>query len=95
MKNCFLVLTDSGGLQEEAPSLGKPVLVVRNTTERIEAIKAGTAKLVGTKKENIFKEVKELIENKNSYNKMSESINPYGEGFASLKIYESINKFLI
>lgn len=94
IKNCFLVITDSGGLQEEAPALGKPVLVVRNTTERIEAIKAGTAKLIGTNKKDIFENVEELIKNKNAYQSMAKAVNPYGDGFASLKILNSILEYL-
>tara|TARA_Y100000589_G_C27131567_1_gene620802 strand:- start:211 stop:1317 length:1107 start_codon:yes stop_codon:yes gene_type:complete len=94
LKNCYFVLTDSGGLQEEAPAFGKPVLVVRDTTERIEAIQQGTAKLLGTKQEMIYKEVKNLIDNKNDYESMSKAINPYGDGKASERIFNSILKFL-
>ena len=86
MNKSYLVLTDSGGIQEEAPSLGKPVLVMREVTERIEGIEAGTAKLVGTNKENIVKEVSTLLKDKYEYNKMSTAINPYGDGKASIKI---------
>ena len=86
LKVCYLVLTDSGGIQEEAPSLGKPVLVLRDNTERIEGIKNGTAKLVGTRAERIFKEVKLLIDNSDAYKKMSEAKNPYGDGKACEKI---------
>ncbi len=82
----YLILTDSGGIQEEAPSLGKPVLVMRDTTERPEGIKAGTLKLVGTKEETIYKEFKLLLENKEEYEKMSKASNPYGDGFASSRI---------
>jgi len=85
MSRSYLVLTDSGGIQEEAPSLGKPVLVMREVTERIEGIEAGTAKLVGTNKEKIEKEVKKLLENKGDYDKMSKAVNPYGEGDSSKK----------
>lgn len=94
MKNCFFVLTDSGGLQEEAPSLGKPVLVLRNTTERIESIQSGTAKLIGTNKENIVKEVSLIIQNEEAFKKMSNAINPYGDGNASEKILNICKEFL-
>ncbi len=86
----YLILTDSGGIQEEAPSLGKPVLVLRNTTERPEGIEAGTLKLVGTDEEVIYKETKELLTNKKSYERMSHANNPYGDGFASKRIVEAI-----
>jgi UDP-N-acetylglucosamine 2-epimerase (non-hydrolysing) len=86
MSRSYLILTDSGGIQEEAPSLGKPVLVMRNTTERPEAIEAGTVKLVGSDKESIIKEVQNLLSNINDYQKMSKSHNPYGNGDASKKI---------
>ncbi len=88
MKKSHIILTDSGGVQEEAPSLGKPVLVLRNTTERPEAIQYGTVKLVGTDKNNIVLNVEDLLRNKNEYKKMSESINPYGDGQASKRIVE-------
>ena len=90
MSKSYLVLTDSGGIQEEAPSLGKPVLVMRDVTERIEGIEAGTAKLVGTKKETIFKAVQSLIENQSEYQKMSKAVNPYGDGLASKRIVDII-----
>lgn len=86
----YLVLTDSGGIQEEAPSLGKPVLVMREVTERIEGIKAGTAKLVGTNPEKIYKYVSKLIKGKDFYNKISKAVNPYGDGKASDRIYKVI-----
>ena len=82
----YMVLTDSGGVQEEAPSLGKPVLVMRNTTERPEGIKAGTLKLVGTEEETIYRNFKELLENEQVYNAMAQASNPYGDGFACRKI---------
>tara|TARA_B100000963_G_C22628169_1_gene673462 strand:+ start:2572 stop:3684 length:1113 start_codon:yes stop_codon:yes gene_type:complete len=88
LKGCKLVLTDSGGIQEEAPSLGKPVLVLRNTTEREEAIVGGTAKLVGYKSNNILKNVEILLEDRNEYEKMSLAENPFGDGNASKKILE-------
>lgn len=82
----FLILTDSGGIQEEAPSLGKPVLVMRDTTERPEGIEAGTLKLVGTDEEIIYKNFKELLENNESYNAMAHASNPYGDGNACKRI---------
>ena len=82
----FMILTDSGGIQEEAPSLGKPVLVMRDTTERPEGIAAGTLKLVGTDEETIYSNFKLLLENKEEYEKMSKASNPYGDGFASKRI---------
>ena len=88
----YIILTDSGGIQEEAPSLGKPVLVLRNTTERPEGIEAGTLKLVGTDTELIYKEIKNLLENKEEYKKMSKAVNPYGDGFASKYIVDAIIK---
>lgn len=86
MKNCYLILSDSGGVQEEAPTLGKPVLVLRTTTERPEGIKAGSAKLVGTNPKKIFKETAKLLTNKKLYKKMSTVKNPYGDGKASKRI---------
>ncbi len=91
LNKSYIVLTDSGGIQEEAPSLGKPVLVLRNTTERPEAINAGTSKKVGTKKQNIIKNVKELLTDKNTYLSMSKKSNPYGNGNSSKKILKHIN----
>lgn len=82
----YLVLTDSGGIQEEAPSLGKPVLVMRNTTERPEGIESGTLLLVGTEEEGIYKAVKRLLTDKDMYESMSKAINPYGDGFACKRI---------
>lgn len=86
MGKSTLVLTDSGGIQEEAPGLGKPVLVMRDTTERPEALEAGTVKLVGTNSDIIISEVSALIENKNYYEMMSKAVNPYGDGKASSRI---------
>ena len=94
MKNSYLVLTDSGGIQEEAPSFGKPVLVLRNTSERMEAIESGTAKLIGTKTETIVDEVTNLLSNHNIYNEMSKTINPFGDGNSSKRILEICKKFL-
>ncbi len=86
MNKTYFVLTDSGGIQEEAPALGKPVLVMRDVTERQEGISAGTALLVGTKKETIVNRMKQLLDDKTLYNKMNKAINPYGDGTASKKI---------
>jgi len=88
LSKSYLILTDSGGIQEEAPSLGKPVLVMRDTTERPEAVEAGTVMLVGTNKDNIVKNVTRLIEDELYYKKMSYAHNPYGDGNASHKIVE-------
>ena len=86
MHHSYLILTDSGGIQEEAPSLGKPVLVMRDTTERPEGIKAGTLKLVGTTEEVIYREFTKLLDDKEAYEKMSHAANPYGDGHASERI---------
>lgn len=88
----YLILTDSGGIQEEAPSLGKPVLVMRDTTERPEGIKAGTLKLVGTDEEAIYREFKMLLTDSNEYEKMSKASNPYGDGFACKRIADILTK---
>ena len=93
MKISYLILTDSGGLQEEAPSLGKPVLVMRCVTERPEAVGAGTVKLVGTDEKTIFKEVKKLLTDKSEYNKMAKSTNPYGDGFAAIRTVDFIKYY--
>jgi len=90
----YLILTDSGGIQEEAPSLGKPVLVMRDTTERPEGIKAGTLKLVGTDEEKIYQEFKLLLTNEEEYNKMANASNPYGDGFACKKIADILEENL-
>ena len=90
MQNCQLVLTDSGGVQEEAPGLGKPVLVMRDTTERPEAVEAGTVKLVGTAADTIVSEVSRLLSDDDAYAVMSRAHNPYGDG----KACERIAKFL-
>lgn len=90
MQKCFLVLTDSGGMQEEAPSLGKPVLVLRNTTERPEAVDAGTVILVGTGKEDVLRETRRLLDDPEHYRKMSEAANPYGDGLAAPRISRAI-----
>lgn len=88
----YIILTDSGGIQEEAPSLGKPVLVLRDTTERPEGIKTGTLKLVGTDEMTIYKEAKKLLTDLKEYEKMSKASNPYGDGHASEKIADAIIK---
>lgn len=90
MNRSYLILTDSGGIQEEAPSLGKPVLVMRDTTERPEAAEAGTVELVGTNKESIISAVTELIENKDRYDQMSFAHNPYGQGISAFKILSAL-----
>ena len=92
MSKCDIVLTDSGGIQEEAPGLGKPVLVMRNTTERPEAVEAGTVKLVGTDKRLIVCEVERLLHDKDYYRQMSEAVNPYGDGKACERIIRSLAK---
>ena len=93
MERCTIVLTDSGGIQEEAPGLGKPVLVMRDTTERPEAVIAGTVKLVGTDYSTILREVSLLIDNESCYEEMSKSVNPYGDGLASERIVDTIIKW--
>ena len=90
MNKSYLILTDSGGIQEEAPSLGKPVLVLRNVTERPEGIEAGTLKLVGTNEEIIYEETKKLLTDEKTYQEMSEAHNPYGDGLASKRIADAI-----
>lgn len=90
MNRSYMVLTDSGGLQEEVPSLGKPVLVLRNVTERPEGVEAGTLKLVGTDEELIFTTAKELLENSEAYQRMANAVNPYGDGHASKRIVAAI-----
>ena len=92
MAHSYLILTDSGGIQEEAPSLGKPVLVMRDTTERPEGIAAGTLKLVGTDEETIYKEFKRLLEDEEEYKQMSHASNPYGDGFACKRIADILEQ---
>lgn len=94
IKRSFFLLTDSGGLQEEAPSLGKPILVLRETTERPEAVTAGTAKLIGTNAETIFKFAQELLTNKSSYDEMAGAINPFGDGKACDRILKIVKNYL-
>lgn len=95
MNKAYLILTDSGGIQEEAPSLGKPVLVLRNVTERPEAVEAGTAKVVGTEKENIIVATRELLDNKEEYDRMANIRNPYGDGTASKRIVKILGKWAV
>ncbi|MGI6123063.1 MAG: non-hydrolyzing UDP-N-acetylglucosamine 2-epimerase [Acetivibrionales bacterium] len=90
MNKSTLIMTDSGGLQEEAPSLGKPVLVLRNETERPEAVKAGTVKLLGTDSEIVYKEARLLLEDSSEYQRMAKAVNPYGDGKASKRITEAL-----
>jgi len=92
LSRSYLILTDSGGIQEEAPSLGKPVLVMRDTTERPEGIKAGTLKLVGTNEETIYNEFKLLLTDKAEYERMSQASNPYGDGLASKRIADILER---
>lgn len=91
MNTCTLVLTDSGGVQEEAPTFGKPVLVMRDTTERLEAIETGVAKLVGTDADTIFSETKSLLENPQIYREMSTAQNPYGDGTTSKQVADILS----
>nr|WP_295869745.1 UDP-N-acetylglucosamine 2-epimerase (non-hydrolyzing) [uncultured Chitinophaga sp.] len=92
MNKSTLILTDSGGVQEEAPGLGKPVLVMRNTTERPEAVTAGTVKLVGVDEDKIYNEVSALLDDKNAYDQMAQAVNPYGDGKACQRIARMLNK---
>lgn len=94
MAHSYLIITDSGGIQEEAPSLGKPVLVMRDTTERPEGIDAGTLKLVGTNEDSIYDSFKLLLENEDEYGKMSKANNPYGDGYASRRIADILSEEL-
>lgn len=89
-KRSYFIMTDSGGVQEEAPSLGKPVLVLRDTTERPEGVKAGTLKLVGTEVDKVREEMLSLLENKNEYDRMANAKNPYGDGHAADRIMDDI-----
>lgn len=94
LNRSYMILTDSGGIQEEAPSLGKPVLVMRDTTERPEGIAAGTLKLVGAEEETIYQNFKNLLENSDEYEKMSKASNPYGDGFACKRIADILEERL-
>jgi UDP-N-acetylglucosamine 2-epimerase (non-hydrolysing) len=93
MKKSYLVLTDSGGLQEEAPSLGKPVLVLRRVTERPEGVKAGTVKVIGTDRKEIYRQTSRLLTDKKAYLKMASAANPYGDGQASQRIARAIGQY--
>ena len=93
MDRAYMIMTDSGGLQEEAPALGKPVLVLRKETERPEAVKAGTVKIAGTEKDNIVKMANELLDNPEEYEKMNKAANPYGDGKASQRIVQAIKYY--
>ncbi len=94
MDTCYFIITDSGGVQEEAPSLGKPVLVMRDTTERPEALEAGTVKLVGTDREKIIEEAQKLLHVKSAYERMSQASNPYGDGNACKRILRYIKELV-
>lgn len=93
MARCFMVMTDSGGIQEEAPHFGKPILVLRTETERPEAVEAGTVKVVGTDKDNICDEAEKILTNPEFYNMMANAVNPYGDGHASERIVKIIEEF--
>lgn len=95
MNACYLILSDSGGVQEEAPHLGKPVLVLRTTTERPEGVEAGTLKLVGVKEDDIYNEFSKLLDDKDEYSKMSKAVNPYGDGKASERIVNETIKYFL
>ena len=90
MGKCYMVMTDSGGLQEEAPSLGKPVLVLRNETERPEAVDAGTVKLAGVEENVVLELANQLLDDEKEYEKMSHAVNPYGDGLASKRTVDAI-----
>ena len=93
MAKCYLIMTDSGGIQEEAPALGKPVIVLRTETERPEAVEAGTVKLAGIERARIFEMANELVNDKAAYEKMAHAVNPYGDGKACERIVEHIVKY--
>ena len=90
MEKSYFIMSDSGGVQEEAPSLGKPVLVLRDTTERPEGVEAGTLKLVGTSEDSVYRTMSQLLSNKEAYNSMAKAKNPYGDGLASRRIVDHI-----
>lgn len=94
LEKCHLILTDSGGVQEEAPSFRKPVLILRNVTERQEGIRAGVARLVGMETERIFREVKRLLTSRTAYKKMQARKNPYGDGHACKRVLRILQKEL-
>jgi UDP-N-acetylglucosamine 2-epimerase (non-hydrolysing) len=93
MKQCYLILTDSGGIQEEAPTLRKPVLLMRDTTERPEAVEVGAVKLVGADRDRIVRETQKLLHDKDEYARMSRGINPFGDGKASARIVEVLKNW--
>ena len=90
MARCFMVMTDSGGIQEEAPHFGKPVLVLRTETERPEAVESGTVKVVGVDEHVIYEETKKLLDDRSVYEKMAHAVNPYGDGKASKRIVDCL-----
>ena len=94
MSKCYFVMTDSGGLQEEAPALGKPVLVLREVTERPEAVQAGTARLAGTRQDSVYQEGLRLLTEPHLYVQMAKAANPYGDGTASQQIVQAICRWL-
>jgi UDP-N-acetylglucosamine 2-epimerase (non-hydrolysing) len=94
MQRCHFILTDSGGVQEEAPTLGKPVLVMRDNTERPEAVEAGASKLVGATKDSIVKAARELLQQPELFNRMASAVNPFGDGKASIRIAQHIEEYL-
>tara|TARA_B100000242_G_scaffold294359_1_gene276731 strand:- start:3958 stop:5103 length:1146 start_codon:yes stop_codon:yes gene_type:complete len=94
LKECYLIITDSGGLQEEAPTFGKPVLILRDNTERKEALQAGSAKLIGTNQTNIINEIDKILDNKHLYEKMTPTYNPFGDGKSSGRIFNHCYKYL-
>jgi UDP-N-acetylglucosamine 2-epimerase (non-hydrolysing) len=94
MQRCYLIMSDSGGLQEEAPSLGKPVLVLRSTTERPEAVNAGTSKLVGTETNDIVDAATKLLCDRSAYDQMANVANPFGDGKSSQRILDLVDAFL-
>ena len=93
MEKSYLILTDSGGIQEEAPYFGKPVVVVRDVTERMEAVEAGTVILAGTESDNVYNTVAMLLDNNERYQRMSRAINPYGDGWACNRISQNIKYY--
>jgi UDP-N-acetylglucosamine 2-epimerase (non-hydrolysing) len=94
MRRCDIVVTDSGGVQEEAPALGKPVLVIRDTTERVEGVEHGTARLVGTRTQQVARELRRLLEDPGAYDEMAQAVNPYGDGLAGRRTVAAIEEFL-
>ena len=90
LEKAYIVVTDSGGIQEEAPALGKPVLVLRKVTERPEAVAAGTAKVIGVEEAGVYDDINELMNNQRVYERMANAVNPYGDGKATLRILDAI-----